>query len=64
MTYPRGGSEYGGFPGLVQPAPHDPEDVGYEMLNLTTRTDPSDETATPLSQAEAERADGRGRLNG
>lgn len=64
MTYPSGGSEYGGYPGVVQPAPHDIEDVPYEMLNLTTQTDPSDPEANAGTVAEAHRKAGRGRLNG
>jgi hypothetical protein len=64
MTYPQGGSEYGGYPGLVQPAPHDIEEVPYELLNLVTRTDPSDPAADANTVAETERKQGRSRLNG
>lgn len=64
MTFPSGGSEYGGYPGVTQPAPHDPEDVAYEQLNLTTRTDPSDPSANAGTVAEEDRKLGRGRLNG
>jgi len=45
MTYPRGGSEYGGYPGLVQPEPHDVRTSAKEQLmlaQLTESADPSD----------------------
>jgi hypothetical protein len=42
VTYPRGGSEYGGFPGLVQPEPHKIEDSATEMLTLAYQTDPAE----------------------
>jgi hypothetical protein len=52
MTYPRGGSEYGGFPGLIQPPPHDPSKVASEQWMLTKLTDPADETSTPEKVAD------------
>jgi hypothetical protein len=42
MTYPRGGSEYGGFPGLVQPEPHDVRSSGPEQLMLAQMTEAAD----------------------
>lgn len=67
MTYPKGGSEYGGYPGLVQPEPHDPNKVASEQLMLTYLTDPADEGSTPETVADAIRAQGvkdRGKQNG
>jgi hypothetical protein len=52
MTYPRGGSEYGGFPGLIQPPPHDPTKDARESLMLLKFTDPADETSTPEKVAD------------
>lgn len=62
MTFPSGGSEYGGYPGLIQPAPHDPEDSSAEMATLTVRSDPDDEASGPLTVAEADRVRGKERL--
>jgi len=63
MTFPKGGSEYGGYPGPYQPAPHDVADVPYEQLNLATQTDPSDEESSVETVLEAHRAEARKRLN-
>lgn len=59
MTYPRGGSEYGGFPGLVQPKPHQIEDSSVEMLTLAYQTDPADETDGVEQAADRIRAQAR-----
>jgi hypothetical protein len=60
MTYPKGGSEYGGYPGLIQPEPHDVANSPTEQLMLMkmTSTDPSDEDS-PDKLAERIRAQGR-----
>lgn len=45
MTYPRGGTEYGGYPGLVQPEPHEVKNSATEQLmlaQLTEAADPAD----------------------
>jgi hypothetical protein len=59
MTFPRGGSEYGGYPGLVQPEPHDVRDSASEQLMLTYLTDPDDEASTPERVADDIRRQGR-----
>jgi hypothetical protein len=60
MTYPKGGSEYGGYPGLIQPEPHDVANSATEQLMLMklASTDPSDEDS-PDQVAERIRAQGR-----
>lgn len=62
MTFPKGGSEYGGYPGLIQPPPHDPEDSSVEMLTLTVRSNPDDEGSGPLTVAAQEIAEAKARL--
>jgi hypothetical protein len=52
MTYPRGGSEYGGYPGLVQPEPHDVNDDSNELLMLAQLTDPADPASSIESVAD------------
>lgn len=42
MTYPKGGAEYGGYPGLVQPLPHEVKDSGPEQLMLAQMTEAAD----------------------
>lgn len=49
MTYPRGGSEYGGYPGLIQPEPHDVKMSAEEQLMLAQLT----EAADPASSIES-----------
>ena len=60
----QGASEFGGWPGVVQPAPHDIADVPYEQLNFSVQTDPSDPAANAGTVAEAHRKRGKDRLNG
>lgn len=62
MTYPKGGSEYGGYPGLIQPEPHNPKDVASEQLMLTYLTDPADEQSTPERVADELRRQGKADL--
>lgn len=62
MTFPEGGTEFGGYPGVVQPKPH--ELKSYEVLNNATQSDPSDPESSELSVAEEHRKAGRDRLNG
>jgi hypothetical protein len=62
MTFPQGGTEFGGYPGLVQPAPHDPEDVASEQLSALYGTDPGVETSSPEGVIAQRRRDGRARL--
>jgi hypothetical protein len=59
MTYPRGGSEYGGFPGLVQPEPHDISKDATEQLQLMHLTDPADPESSIEKVADAIRAQGQ-----
>lgn len=51
MTFPKGGAEYGGVPGLIQPPPHDVKDSAYEQAMLAVRTETADATS-PLSSSE------------
>jgi hypothetical protein len=37
---PNAGSEFGGVPGLIQPAPHDPSNVSGEIRLLMMQTNP------------------------
>lgn len=67
-AFPRGGSEYGGYPGLIQPLPHEVENSPTEQIMLAYLTDPADETSSPESvaddirkQARADRAKQHGR---
>lgn len=67
MTYPRGGSEYGGYPGLVQPEPHQIADDVTEMLTLAYLTDPADASSSVEAVADDIRRQGRidrGKQNG
>lgn len=59
MTYPRGGSEYGGFPGLIQPEPHDIRTSAAEQLMLAQMTDPADVESSVESVADDIRAQGK-----
>lgn len=66
MTFPRGGSEYGGYPDLIQPEPHDVKKDAGEQMMLTYMTDPADPESSVESVAEDIRARGRrnrGRYN-
>lgn len=70
MTYPKGGSEYGGYPGLIQPEPHpvgDGKGEAEEQLHMLYRTEPADETDTVAKQVDIVRKQGaidRGKQNG
>lgn len=46
-SFPKGGSEYGGYPGLIQPEPHSVSDSAEEQLLSVYRTDPAEATSTP-----------------
>lgn len=49
MTYPKGGTEYGGYPGLIQPEPHpvgDGKGLASEQLMMLYATDPADPADT------------------
>lgn len=59
MTYPKGGSEYLGYPGLVQPEPHDVMDVAAEQLMLAQLSDPADASSGIESVADDIRRQGR-----
>lgn len=59
MTYPKGGSEYGGFPGFIQPEPHDIRDSASEQLSLMVQTDAADESSSIESVADDIRQQGR-----
>lgn len=37
----RKGSEFGGMPGIIQPPPHEPADVPYEVRSMMVRTNPA-----------------------
>jgi hypothetical protein len=45
VTYPKGGSEYGGYPGLVQPEPHDVRMSAKEQLMAAQLSDAADATS-------------------
>ena len=62
-NFPKGGSEYGGYPGLIQPAPHDPSDSPTEQLMLTYLTDPSDSTSGPEVVLGSVLKEGKRRVN-
>lgn len=51
MTFPQGGSEYGGVPGFIQPAPHDIAESPYEQAALAVQTETAD-PVSPLSSVE------------
>lgn len=51
-SFPQGGSEYGGYPGRIQPPPHDPADVPFEQLQIAYAVDP-DDYVTPDTEAAA-----------
>lgn len=59
MTYPRGGSEYGGFPGLVQPEPHEVKTSAGEQLMAMQMTDAADPASSIESVVDDIRAQGR-----
>lgn len=52
MTYPKGGTEYGGYPGLVQPLPHDVKDSATEQLMLAQMTEAGDVSSSIESVAD------------
>lgn len=59
MTYPKGGTEYGGYPGLVQPLPHDVKDSATEQLMLAQMTEAGDASSSIESVADDIRKQGR-----
>jgi hypothetical protein len=59
MTYPRGGSEYGGFPGLVQPEPHEVKTSATEQLMLAQLTEAGDPESSIESVTDDIRRQGR-----
>jgi hypothetical protein len=59
MTYPKGGTEYGGYPGLVQPEPHDVKDSATEQLMLAQMTEAGDASSSIESVADDIRKQGR-----
>jgi hypothetical protein len=59
MSFPRGGTEYGGHAGLVQPEPHDIKKEPAEYWMLIKQTDPADEADTPEKAADRIRSQGR-----
>jgi hypothetical protein len=66
MTFPKGGSEYGGYPDLIQPEPHDVSSSASEQLMLTYLTEPTDPSSTIEKVADEIRVRGaqnRGRYN-
>lgn len=50
MTFPQGGTEFGGHPGPYQPMPHDPEDSSYESLNLMVQTGADGDVSEVLAE--------------
>lgn len=54
-------TEYGGWPGLVQPEPHTP--TAAERLSAAVRTDPSDVAANADTVIAEDRKRGAERLN-
>lgn len=65
MTNPirDGATEFGGWPGRVQPEPHDILDVPYEQLNLAVRSDPSDATSNASTVRAREQTEAEKRLS-
>jgi hypothetical protein len=59
MNFPRGGTEYGGYPGLVQPEPHDVRKDGPEQLMLAQMTEPADASDGIEQTADRVRTQGR-----
>jgi hypothetical protein len=55
-------SEYGGYPGLIQPEPHDFTDSSTEMLMLSRLTNPSDPASSEETVAAELRKDAEKRL--
>lgn len=51
VTWPVGGSEYGGLRGLIAPPPHDIADHPHELASLAVRTNP-DVIGDPLGTVE------------
>lgn len=43
-SFPKGGSEFGGYPGRVQPKPHDVKTSASEQLQAVYATDESDDS--------------------
>lgn len=59
--YPRDGSEYGGYPDLIQPLPHDVNDSAKEQLMLAQFTEAADPDDTIEKQADIIRRRGKDR---
>lgn len=59
MTYPKGGTEYGGYPGLVQPEPHEVTMSAEEQLMAAQLSDAADATSGIESVVDDIRAQGR-----
>jgi hypothetical protein len=59
MTYPKGGSEYGGFPGLIQPDPHEVTMSATEQLMAAQLSDPADASSGIESVTDEIRRQGR-----
>lgn len=59
MTYPKGGAEYGGYPGLIQPEPHEITSSATEQLMLAYLSDPADAESSVESVADDIRAQAR-----
>jgi len=57
--FPKGGSEYGGYPDLIQPEPHDHRDSVSEQLMATYLTDPADPESSVEKVVDDIRARGR-----
>jgi hypothetical protein len=57
--FPKGGSEYGGYPDLIQPEPHDYKSSPSEQAMATYLTDPADPESSVESVVEDIRARGR-----
>lgn len=61
MTFPAGGTEFGGRPGRVQPPPHDPANSASETLHALYATDEGEETSTPEGVIKEWLDEGKGR---
>lgn len=60
--FPSDGSEYGGYPDLIQPEPHNIADSAFEKNMLAQLTDSADPEDTIEKQADIIRARGRRRV--
>lgn len=57
--FPSDGSEYGGYPDLIQPEPHNVADSVSDQLLATYATDPADSEDSVEKQVDIIRARGR-----